>query len=1791
MASVQPMNNSTTSRPTSASSASANPSHQSKAPSAWEPGHTPRTADSDRPPLSRRDTINLSTVSFAAASELSGTPVTHGQSRSADGSKASAQAVPTQQSASVASTPRSGFANGNSKSGAGSVSNGTASAQCSSNLSTSRNNGSTVGSTKSAMSNGSDTDGNSISSANTNRNINNNNNNNNSSIGGGSGISNGNVSSAVGAGVAGAAKGNEEEYIPVRVAKARLQQILGEMERMRQDHMAAVAEIDAHYKSLEEESQKVFVEFVTHLKESFRAKLEKRSIQVRELEERVMSLESQKTETMTRLSGALDDAATWRTVARESDEETEGMMTVFRARLVLFMQEKQRLEAAREAELSLVRQHASSITEDDLIKLRDLKSQLWTIERKLADALDERKDVKKRILLWTTEFEQKNGRKPEKEDKRAIKDEYVRYKVLSDKCESLQKDMHNKKKDIAAFEEQHANAGKAKAQERQNDLERLALLEQEKLVLQSEIGSLRSQKDEVQSRLDAATAEKADMQIKLDDLQGKIIQLVVDMENQQSQLLLAAQKTHAQQQPLTVASAGDDEEIGIQEESVTVEKSTRSVNRGMSKSNVAVANPSESRDGDAEEQVAPATAAVATAGSSVVAQMMTDVQEQNKALREQNEKMKNDLLQSQHNSGSLEQQLKSLQTDVDSLRQQKATAETDWASRVSDATAERDTLREEVRKLQISLVKERSKATRAAQEAKPSEDSNESSVSGSLDTADSASASASASAPTSSVEESSGTPLEASKNATATSEEDPVEKMLQELQGDQQRLRDESQSLSDKLCAAAKSIAEKEAAIAALQLSESQLLTEKTTLGGKIAEMDIVVAARTLDAQKAIGDFTHAKEQYKSDMTEAKKKLKKYHEEIVKLREQLAAAKAEQAAAVSAAASAASRSEDAPTPTPAPGTAAAAPEPSAAAAAPPAPVSTVSSPPAPAPEPVIVYQDRIVEKPVTVYQDRVVEKVVEKEVIVEKERVVEKVVERIVENVVEKEKLVVVYKDASEAPVDGSGANSMQYAITALEDQVAMLEANNNQLREDRNKMQGELDLAKMVAEEFKAELNNTKEESRDAKRDVADAKTKVSEAKSKAEEYRMQLETTKVELENVNAMLESTQSGLQAAQREIDLAVARLEESRQETADVRRDLAESRSQVLSLKNELASRPVQYVASSSATEADQAEEQGEDVEDEDAADRGQQEEDEEDAQKSDAKVTAGSSTAPKGKPGAGTAPASAGKAGSAAEDKSAGAERIKKLQEENTKLSKKVKQLELDLRKAKAGSGAGAGSAADVKQLETQLKTQEQNFKRELAETTKKYEGEAKAATEKATRYETEYQKQKKMIEKLETDLATLQKEYDKLNKTAGGASRELAALQKALEDEQKKAAEATVLADQVVGLKKEKALLEAALKDEQVLRKKLHNEIEDMKGKIRVYCRVRPLSKTEVERGDTPAVAYPDEFTIKVVPKNREFIYDRVFPPDCSQSEVFEDTQHLIQSAVDGFNVCVFAYGQTGSGKTFTIAGDQKNPGIVPRAMSTLYAKLNELESKGLATYTVSCYMLELYNDNLFDLFLEKKQRVDPPKLDIKKDTKGLVVVAGSTIRDAPTYEILEKLYYDGTSTRHTRATDMNATSSRSHLVFSILIEVTNKETKAVSKGKLSLVDLAGSERLSKTNITDPQGVLEAKSINKSLTALGDVISALSTGEAFIPYRNNKLTMLMSDSLGGNAKTLMFVNLSPADYNTDETLTSLQYAARVKLITNDASKNNESKEIARLQEIIKKLKSGERVEDAAEIA
>nr|AEV40947.1 putative kinesin motor domain-containing protein [Oryza punctata] len=379
---------------------------------------------------------------------------------------------------------------------------------------------------------------------------------------------------------------------------------------------------------------------------------------------------------------------------------------------------------------------------------------------------------------------------------------------------------------------------------------------------------------------------------------------------------------------------------------------------------------------------------------------------------------------------------------------------------------------------------------------------------------------------------------------------------------------------------------------------------------------------------------------------------------------------------------------------------------------------------------------------------------------------------------------------------------------------------------------------------------------------------------------------------------------------------------------------------------------------------------------------------------------------------------------------------------------------------------------------------------------------------------------------------------------------------------------------------------LENLYKQEQVLRKRYYNTIEDMKGKIRVFCRLRPLNDKELAERDKNIVCSPDEFTVAHPwkdDKSKQHIYDRVFDANTTQEEVFEDTKYLVQSAVDGYNVCIFAYGQTGSGKTFTIYGSENNPGLTPRATSELFRVIKRDGHK--YSFSLKAYMVELYQDNLVDLLLAKN--ATRQKLEIKKDSKGVVTVENVTVVNISSFEELRAIILRGSERRHTAGTNMNDESSRSHLILSIIIESTNHQTQSYARGKLSFVDLAGSERVKKSGSAGKQ-LKEAQSINKSLSALADVIGALSSDGQHIPYRNHKLTMLMSDSLGGNAKTLMFVNVSPAESNLEETYNSLMYASRVRCIINDTSKHVAPKEIMRLKKLIAywKEQAGKRSED-----
>mmetsp|Transcript_4059 Transcript_4059/g.15146 ORF Transcript_4059/g.15146 Transcript_4059/m.15146 type:complete len:1253 (-) Transcript_4059:32-3790(-) len=404
---------------------------------------------------------------------------------------------------------------------------------------------------------------------------------------------------------------------------------------------------------------------------------------------------------------------------------------------------------------------------------------------------------------------------------------------------------------------------------------------------------------------------------------------------------------------------------------------------------------------------------------------------------------------------------------------------------------------------------------------------------------------------------------------------------------------------------------------------------------------------------------------------------------------------------------------------------------------------------------------------------------------------------------------------------------------------------------------------------------------------------------------------------------------------------------------------------------------------------------------------------------------------------------------------------------------------------------------------------------------------------------------------------ATLQKELEK--------ERWLVSVNKALEEtmlcnmgdidsvtEAKKKLNTAIVEATKIGVS-EKDLITA-----EVRRKKLHNTIEDLKGSIRVFCRIRPLSSKETSAGDSNICRQPDLMSIQVGEKpEHNFKFDAVFTPG-TQDEIFEDCRDLVQSAVDGYNVTLFAYGQTGAGKTFTMAGVPGQLGISPRTIQEIFDVANR--NKDRFEYTIMASMLELYRQELVDLLVKGNPAAAKNKLKIRDDKTGAVAVEHLTEEECANAQDLEKLVEKGTAARAVAATMMNSESSRSHLIIMIRIVGTNRETQEKTRGKILIVDLAGSERLGKSQTTgDAQK--ESIEINKSLTALGDVIEGLTQKWKVVPYRNHKLTMLMQDALGGSAKTLMFVNCSPANSNFEETVNSLKYAQRANNITNTVVK------------------------------
>ncbi|RIB28540.1 P-loop containing nucleoside triphosphate hydrolase protein, partial [Gigaspora rosea] len=388
-------------------------------------------------------------------------------------------------------------------------------------------------------------------------------------------------------------------------------------------------------------------------------------------------------------------------------------------------------------------------------------------------------------------------------------------------------------------------------------------------------------------------------------------------------------------------------------------------------------------------------------------------------------------------------------------------------------------------------------------------------------------------------------------------------------------------------------------------------------------------------------------------------------------------------------------------------------------------------------------------------------------------------------------------------------------------------------------------------------------------------------------------------------------------------------------------------------------------------------------------------------------------------------------------------------------------------------------------------------------------------------------------------------------------------------------------------------------------------------KTSVQVAIRIRPIvneaSSIKQSRFQRPVVTTspqsPNQVVVVQGEKKQSFNFDYVFGPETGQPEVYEKAvEKLVLQFLEGYNVTILAYGQTSSGKTHTMGTannhdiPSESKGIIPRAISTLFKTMNSSQLKS-RKFSIKVSFIEIYNEDLIDLLADNIGNDNKPQVTIREDSKGNIIWNGlQEIRVNGVEEVMSHLSR-GSQNRQVGATDMNAQSSRSHAIFSVtmtqFVNSNNPPNSPVSPtsrpstpskvrpgsslrlsrklddsdcvsitSKFHFVDLAGSERLKRTSAIGERAK-EGISINSGLLALGNVISALGDPTkakhiTHIPYRDSKLTRLLQDSLGGNARTLMIACVSPTESNLTESLNTLKYANRARNIKNSASVNSE---------------------------
>ncbi|XP_054621042.1 kinesin-1 heavy chain-like [Dunckerocampus dactyliophorus] len=326
----------------------------------------------------------------------------------------------------------------------------------------------------------------------------------------------------------------------------------------------------------------------------------------------------------------------------------------------------------------------------------------------------------------------------------------------------------------------------------------------------------------------------------------------------------------------------------------------------------------------------------------------------------------------------------------------------------------------------------------------------------------------------------------------------------------------------------------------------------------------------------------------------------------------------------------------------------------------------------------------------------------------------------------------------------------------------------------------------------------------------------------------------------------------------------------------------------------------------------------------------------------------------------------------------------------------------------------------------------------------------------------------------------------------------------------------------------------------------------------LKVVCRFRPLNSSEVARGDKYIPKFQGEDCVHIAGK--PYYFDHVFQSGTTQVQFYNAVaQKIVKDVLGGYNGTIFAYGQTSSGKTHTMEGKLHDPdmmGIIPRIVEDIFNYIYSMDEN--LEFHIKVSYFEVYLDKIRDLL-----DVTKTNLSVHEDKNRVPYVKGCTERFVCSPDEVMDAIDEGKNNRSVAVTNMNEHSSRSHSIFQINIKQENTQTEQKLTSKLYLVDLAGSEKVGKTGA---EGTVldEAKMINKSLSSLGNVISALAEGSTYVPYRDSKMTRILQDSLGGNCRTTMVICCSPSSYNDAETRSTLLFGQRAKTVKNTVSLNVE---------------------------